>query len=93
MLYAFTTVHILIKSLYRFKSYHLLSMRGGFYPTAMGAILRNGPIFISSAVITALKLIGRDGDRAKVRKKLGFHRTRTARGRASTTRKVKRTKK
>jgi hypothetical protein len=71
-------------------------MRGGFYPTAMGAILRNGPIFISSAVVTALKLIRGDKDRMKSRK-IGKGRTplgaRGTLGRGHTTRKVKRTKK
>ena len=74
-------------------------MRGGFYPTAMGAILRSGPIFISSAIATALKLIHRDNDRAKARKAGGFHRVHHARtrtsslGRGHSTRKVKRSRK
>ena len=63
-------------------------MRGGFYPAAMGSILRSGPAFVTSAMITALKLIHGDKERMKSRT-----RTRTRLGRARTTRKVKRTKK
>jgi hypothetical protein len=61
-------------------------MRGGFYPAAMGSILRSGPAFVTSAMITALKLIHGDKERMKSR-------TRTRLGRARTTRKVKRSKK
>jgi len=58
-------------------------MRGGYYPTAMGSILRSGPTFITSAVITAIKLIQGSKERLQSRKR---------RSRKYTTYKVKRTK-
>jgi len=69
-----------------FKSSFKVSMRGGFYPTAMGSILRSGPSFITSAMITAFKLIRGDKERMASR-------ARTRNSRAHSTRKVKRTRK
>ena len=57
------------------------AQKGGFYPTAMGSILRSGPAFVTSAIITAFKLIRGDKER------MG------SRSRAHNTRKVKRSKK
>ena len=59
-------------------------MRGGYYPTAMGSILRSGPIFISSAIMAALKLIKGSKKRLNSRKAII--------SRKYGTRKVKRTK-
>jgi hypothetical protein len=61
-------------------------MRGGFYPTAMGSILRSGPAFVTSAIITAFKLIRGDKERMGSR-------ARRSLSRAHNTRKVKRSKK
>jgi hypothetical protein len=59
-------------------------MRGGYYPTAMGSILRSGPVFLSTAIQAALKLIKGSKQRLQSRK--------AGRGRGYGTRKVKRTK-
>uniref|UniRef100_A0A6C0JXD1 Uncharacterized protein n=1 Tax=viral metagenome TaxID=1070528 RepID=A0A6C0JXD1_9ZZZZ len=58
-------------------------MRGGYYPAAMGSILRSGPVFVSSAIFAALRLINGSKERMKSRK---------TGGRGHGTRKVKRTK-
>jgi hypothetical protein len=63
-------------------------MRGGYYPTAMGSILRSGPTFITSAVLTAIKLIQGSKERLQSRKR----RLSRALSRKHTTYKVKRTK-
>jgi hypothetical protein len=59
-------------------------MRGGYYPSAMGSILRTGPLFISSAIMTALKLLYRSNERLESRKR--------SLRRKHGTRKVKRTR-
>jgi hypothetical protein len=59
-------------------------MRGGYYPTVMGSILRSGPVFISSAILAALKLIKGSKERLQSRK--------ASAGRKYSTRKAKRTK-
>lgn len=61
-------------------------MRGGFYPTAMGSILRSGPAFVTSAIVTAFKLIRGDKERMASR-------SRVRNSRAHRTRKVKRSNK
>lgn len=73
-----------------FKSSFKVSMRGGFYPTAMGSILRSGPAFITSAIVTALKLI--NGNKERMNSRSRSH-SRGTLGRAHGTRKVKRTRK
>jgi len=70
----------------------MLRMKGGYYPSVMGNILRSGPMLISSALMTALKLIQRDKERLKARKARGATFKATHR-RKHTTRKVKRTSK
>ena len=70
----------------------MLRMKGGYYPSAMGAILRSGPVFIASAITTALKLIHRNDERLKARKARGAT-FKTTHRRKPSTRKVKRTSK
>lgn len=59
-------------------------MRGGYYPGAMGSILKTGPLFITSAIITAFKLLYRSKGRLESRKR--------SLSRKHSTRKTKRSK-
>jgi hypothetical protein len=43
--------------------------KGGFYPSVMGGVIRNGPLFITAAVAQASRLIRSTNSRKRTRRR------------------------
>lgn len=47
------------------------NLRGGFYPSLMGGVLSNGPIFVSAAIAQGVRLVRGSDERLKSRRRRG----------------------
>lgn len=56
------------------------SLRGGFYPSVMGGMLKTGPYFMTAAMVQGVRLVGNNKTRMAKRRSRGSRR-RTKRSR------------
>ena len=53
----------------RTKTRKLKKIRGGFYPSLMGGVLSNGPLFFTPAILQGVKLLRNNTARMKSRRR------------------------